>query len=401
MMASHARAAAVALGLFALFGFLACSSSDSGSTSGPNATTDPEPLFRDLQDDLVASCGGPNGTCHVAGTYQSAPKWLAGPDPYVSAKNYRGILPATKEVGDSILLTQVAHECTALKDVKSTNGKAPLFERVATWLQAEVPPPPLPNTGAFSVPTGFNQVNLDAAGVPGGRITFLATDVNGVLSLTAMRIYAPPTLNVKISAPFFVILPRSGKVNADPTVNGFQGELTVAAGTNVDFYSGKMILLRWDSTGQLKIAFQTLETTPGQGTNTSCTALDVFTSKAIPAMQMQVQVIDPGEGDGGAGAGDGGTVIGQGSCLGCHADTANPPAYPPAVNAMDLRGFDTDPASACVQARRWINFTGARDQSTLLLNPTGQANPAHPMQPLSASDPIVTGIAAWVNAEQP
>jgi hypothetical protein len=35
------------------------------------------------------------------------------------------------------------------------------------------------------------------------------------------------------------------------------------------------------------------------------------------------------------------------------------------------------------------------------LNPTGKANPAHPMQPLSAGDPIVAGIATWVNAEQP
>jgi hypothetical protein len=400
MTASLARTAAlVASGaIFALFGFLACSSSsDGGGTNG--GQTDPEPLFRDLQSDLVASCGGANGVCHVAGTYQNAPKWLADPDPYVSAKKYRGVLPATKEVGDSILLTQVRHEGPALKDIKATGGKASLFERVSMWLQAEVPPPPLPNTGAFSVPTGFNQVNLDTAGVPGGKITFLATDVNGVLTLSAIRITAPSNKNIKLADPFFVILPRSGKVNADPDVNGFKGELTVGAGASVDFYAGKMILLRWDPTGQLKIAFKTLEATDGQGSATGCTALDVFTSKAIPAMQMQVQVVDPGEGDGGMGGGDGGAVVGQSSCIGCHGDSADPPNYPAGVNAMDLRGFDKDPAAACAQARAWINFTN-KDQSTILLNPTGKANPNHPMVPVSSSDPIVTGIQAWVNAEQ-
>src|SRR5512135_1708718 len=130
MTASHARTR-VLLGtgaLFAFFGFLACSSSsDSKNTTG--GSTDPEPLFRALQDDLVAACGGANGVCHVAGTYANAPKWLADPDPYVSAKSYRGILPATKEVGDSIILTQVRHEGPALKDIKYTNGKSPLFER--------------------------------------------------------------------------------------------------------------------------------------------------------------------------------------------------------------------------------------------------------------------------------
>jgi hypothetical protein len=129
MMPPYARAGALfGIGaLFAVFGFLACSSSDEGD--GRPTTTenrDPEPLFRALQDDLVASCGGQNGTCHVAGTYRSAPTWLADPDPYASAKKYRGIIPVTREVGDSILLTQVKHAGPALKDIKPADGKAPL-----------------------------------------------------------------------------------------------------------------------------------------------------------------------------------------------------------------------------------------------------------------------------------
>src|SRR5262249_43442600 len=153
------------------------------------------------------------------GSFQQAPTWLGGPDRYVTIKKYRGILPATREVGDSILLTQVKHAGPALATAPNK-----LFERVSEWITAELPTPVLPNTGAFPVQTGFNQVNLNAvaSGLDGARITFLATDENGVLTLDALRVFAPPNANVKIDSPFFVSLPRSGKVSADPDVNGFK-----------------------------------------------------------------------------------------------------------------------------------------------------------------------------------
>lgn len=399
MMASHVRAvAAVAAGALVAVGFLACGDDDSekGSSSG-TANVDPEPLFRALQGDLVASCGGANGSCHVRGN--QAPRWLADPDPYVSAKRYRGVLPATKEVGDSILLTQVRHAGPALKDVPPKDGKAPLYERVAEWLQAEVPPPPLPNTGAFSVRSGFNAIDLNtvASGLAGARLTFLATDVNNVLTLSALRVTAPSNANVRIESPFFVILPRNGKVNADPEVNGFKGELTVPAGSTVDLFGGKMILLRWDPTGQLKIVFQKIESTPGQGAIQSCTAIDAFKNSAIPAMQAQVDVLaDDDDLDGGMEAG---TVIGKGSCVGCHAlEPPSSEAPGPAVQAMDLRGFDSDPERACAQARNWINFEN-KAQSVILLNPAGSANPNHPMKALPAGHPVLQGLEAWVQAE--
>ncbi|AKV01918.1 hypothetical protein AKJ09_08581 [Labilithrix luteola] len=399
MVASHVRKLAsrsallFATSLLTIVVSVACSSSDKDSQTPSRETAgqDPEPLFRAVQDELVRTCGGANGSCHVAGT--TAPHWLGGDDPYVTAKNYKGILPATREVGDSILLTQIDHEGPSLKRTPS------LFEGVASWLQAEVPPPPLPNTGAFTVASGFNSIPLDtvASGMAGGRITFLATENNGTLTLSALRFYAPPKSTVKMEAPFFVILPRSGKVDADPKENGFTGELTVNAGTSADFFSGKMILLHWDATGQLKIAFQKLETTEAQGAATGCTALDVFQSKALNAMRADVEeivVYHNGEEDGGPPAG---TVVGKNSCLGCHAGAASN-APPEAVQAMDLRAADTDPATACAQARNWINFQD-KTQSTILLNPTGKANPNHPMRALSSDDPIVQGLNAWVQAE--
>lgn len=402
MLAFGARAGLVLAvgGALAVVGIFACGGEENANEPtfrGPIGQ-DPEPLFRALEDDLVASCGGANGTCHERGSFQRAPTWLGGPDRYASVKKYRGMIPATKEPGDSLLLTQVRHAGPALKDAPND-----LYRRVADWLLAEVPPPPLPNTGAFTVATGFNSINLDtlADGLTGARLTFLAVEANGVLTLSTLRLTAPQNANVTVDSPFFVILPRNGKVNADPEVNGFKGELTIPAGQTVDLYTGKMILLRWDPTGALKIVFQKVTTTPGEGSARGCTALELFQSSALPAMRMPVDVVavDNGE-DQGPDAAAPGTVIGKGSCLGCHATT--PPANvgtTTAVQAMDLRAVDTDPAAACAQARNWITFQD-KTQSPILLNPVGAINPQHPMKAVSDTDPIVQGIRAWVEAEQ-
>lgn len=371
---------------------LACGDDPASTRTGPNGGQDPEPLFRSLQDDLITTCGGTNGSCHVRGSYQGAPTWLGGEDPYVTVKKYRGVLPATKEVGDSILLTQVRHSGPALTDAPNN-----LFQRVSEWISAEVPGPPLPNTGGFSVQSGFNVVPLDAVaeGLVKARLTFLATESNGTLTLSALKITAPDNANVKVDSPFFVILPRNGKVKADPEVNGFKGELTVPAGTSVDLFTGKMILLRWDPTGRLKVAFNKIESSPGQAVLAQCNALELFKSSALPAMNLPVTVLPDDGMDPDAGTPD----LGQSSCLGCHAREPPPDEAPkPPVQAMDLRGADTDPATACLHAKAWINLQN-KAESTILLNPTGKGNQLHPMQAVSPDDPIVLGIKKWVDAE--
>ena len=398
MMASNSRAGSVFAGTaavvsaFSALVFLACSSSsdDPGTTSGEGGAVDAEPLFRIVQKDLVIRCGGANGSCHVKGAV--APHWLGDPDPYLSAKKYPGIIPATQETGDSTILTQVAHTGPTLKAYPE------LFDHVASWITAEIGAPPLPNTGKFSVATGLNVINLNVvgSGLDGARITFLASDgTNGTLSLTAMRIFAPQNANVKLDSPFFVKLPRDGKVKAEPSVNGFQGELTVPAGTSVDFYTGTMILTGWDSNGSLKISFKKIESTPGQGPSEACSALDLFNSKALPAMQTSIDITDDDQNDGGTF--DGG-VIGKGSCIGCHGKDVGTDPITPAISAMDLRAFGTDPAVACAKARTQINF-GDKAKSLIILNPTGKANPNHPIKPLADSDPVIQGINAWVQAE--
>jgi hypothetical protein len=403
MMALHARAATgLVIGalLFTTFGFLACSSEEPEPQPGAGdggAVTDPEPLFRIVQKDLIARCGGPNGGCHVRGA--SAPHWLGDPDPYLSAKKYPGILPATRDPGDSTILTQIDHVGPTLKRYPE------LYSHTAEWIAAELPKPALPNTGAFNVSIGLNVINLNTlgSGLDGARITFLAAEGSaGTLLITALRMQAPQNANIKIESPFFVILPRSGKVKAEPTVNGFQGELTVPAGTSADFYTGRMILTGWDAAGQLKITFNKIESTPGQGPSGNCTALDVFTAKAIPAFRATIDIT--GDDDIGPGYDGGkydGGIVGQGSCVTCHAK-ATPPGESPstAVSAMDLRAIDTDPAAACGQARNFVNLQN-KAQSIILLNPTGKANEFHPVKPLPETHPVVKDLAEWVNAEKP
>ena len=399
MSALHARAGGVVLlgATLATLAVFAC-----GSDASDDAKVDPaaeggtngEPLFRVVQHDLIVRCGGPNGSCHVRGA--TAPHWLGDPDPYLSAKKYPGILPATHDPGDSTILTQVAHTGPSLKSFPE------LYDHTAAWVAAELPKPPLLNTGAFSVASGLNVVNLNTigSGLDGARIQFLASDgASGTLSLTAIRVQAPQNANLKFDSPFFVTLPRNGKVKAEPEVNGYKGELTVPAGTSVDFYTGKMILTSWDSNGQLKIAFMKLESSPGKGASGGCTALDVFKSKALPAFRTQIDIT--GDDDIGPGYDGGmydGAVIGQGSCVGCHAKAGDPPST--AVGGMDLRTVDSDPNVACGFARAFVNFQN-KPQSVILLNPLGQANPNHPIKSLAPNDPVIQGLTEWVNAEQP
>src|SRR5829696_1481013 len=69
---SYAFAAFASL-VIATVGTFACGDDGVAGTTGPNGGADPEPIFRSLEDDLIGTCGGLNGSCHVRGSYQGAP----------------------------------------------------------------------------------------------------------------------------------------------------------------------------------------------------------------------------------------------------------------------------------------------------------------------------------------
>jgi hypothetical protein len=384
-------AVAGAAGALSVLVVAACSSSSSNGLRPPaagDASTEasadaqdptPEEQFRAFQQDLITTCGGTSGVCHVLGTFQNAPKWLGNPDPYVSAKNYPGIIPASGDPNDSILLTQTEHEGPSLQ------SHPDLFGKVRAWIAAEIGNQKLPETDPMPVTDGFNSIDLSmlGTGLMGAKITFLAMTNNDIITLSSIKIYAPTAAGLHVDSPFFIIVPAKGPVIADPVVNGFTGPLDIPRASGADFYSGQIILLKWSSTSQLRIAFKALTAVAASmdaGPTGDCTALMSFTTNAVPAFEAAVTLPDGG---------------GMTTCLGCHAGGDDV-----ATNAMDLTQVGKNNAAACAQARNWINFMN-KDMSTIVLNPQGLSNPMHPINSLSASDPIVTGIKQWVTDEQP
>jgi hypothetical protein len=336
-------------------------------------------MFRALEKDLLNTCGPANGGCHVNGTTANAPKWLAPPDAYASAKAYPGVLPASGDVGDCILLTQIQHTGPALSETPK------LFGQVREWVAAELnaATAKLPATAPFPVESGFNTVDLTnvVPGIDGAKITFLATENGNILSLSSMRVTGPTARGMTMDSPFFVIIPPKGPIITNPNVNGFSGPLEVTAQGSAEMYSGALIMTKWQTGGKLKIVFPKIGPVIARdgGTQGNCNALAQFTSSAEPAMRANIPL------------NDGGT----GSCFGCHGGTDDV-----ATNAMDLSKLGTDNAVACAQAKIWINFQD-KSKSVLVLTPSGGANPNHPVTSLPTNQAPISDLLVWVNAETP
>jgi hypothetical protein len=345
-----------------------------GSADGGEPT--PEQQFRALEPDLTAKCGGANGVCHVIGSFSHAPTWLAKPDAYVSAKAYKGIIPVSGDSGDSILLTQAEHEGPSLQTFPD------LFGKVRAWITAEVGAKKLPETDPFPVIDGDNSIDLSklGSGFPGAKLTFVAQTNNDILTLSSMKIYSATTVGVHVDSPFFVIVPKTGPVIADPVTNGFTGTQDIAKATSQDFYSGQIILLKWASTSQLRVAFKAfgpIVQNVDAGPSGACTNLPSFIANAKPAFNASLALPEGG----------------TGSCDSCHNGGDEV-----ARNAMDLTALGTDDATACAQARNYINFAD-KPASRLITNPQGLGNMQHPISSLQATDPIVLGIKQWVTDE--
>ncbi len=365
----------------------ACGASSASGDGGPEGGQSAEALFRAIEKPLVNRCGAKDGVCHVKGSYNDAPRWLAEPDAYASAKGFRGVVPVTRDVADSTLLTQAEHVGPSLDSTPD------LRDKVREWLQAEVGPAKLPATEPFFVQTGLNAIDLKglAPGLEGSKIEFFAESSGSVLTLSNIRLHASLTSNVKLESPFFVQLPKAGRTIADPANAGFEGPLEAPAGTRQVFYKGSLVLLGWTSQTRLKLVFAKIEATSGKGVTPDCKALALFEQSAIPAFQTVIDII-PDPQDGGP-LSDAAPFTS--SCSGCHAGGDGDDV---AKNAMDLADIGTDNAKACAQARRWINLAD-KEKSVILLNPQGKANELHPMKSLPSNHPVVEGLRRWVNAE--
>lgn len=376
-----------------------CGSDDPGDPGADAAAANAEALFRQIEPSLVNRCGAKDGVCHVKGVYNDAPKWLAEPDHYAAIRGFRGILPVTKDPEDSTLLTQAAHDGPSLESTPD------LKEKVREWIAAEVGNVRLPSTKPFQITAGANAIDLvdvDPA-LAGTKLELVADLTGNVLTLTGMKLHAGPTANVTVEGPFFVQIPKVGRVRIDQKNAGFEGVLEVPAGTRKEFFGQELAILNVSSDTRFKLAFLKVSTSPGKAPNRDCTALDLFKSSAVPAFRQFIDTIPDPQLDAAAFP-DGGTP--PAACVSCHTggedtpDAAETPTEVVATQAMDLRTLDTDDKVACAQARQWINF-GNREASLLLTNPQGKGNPLHPLKGVPANHPVVDGIRKWVAAEQP
>lgn len=175
---------------------------DGGTSGGPSAE---ELLFRKVEPDLEAKCGG---QCHTDTTYKPTPPgFLAKPDAYKSIKGQPGIVVA--DFYQSTLLTKGPHAGPAI-------GVDPTFEsKVIDWLKMEsavIQSQKKPSTDPFTVANGNNEIDLSKAalgGLTGVKLKFSASLVGGILSLSQMQIVAGPGPDVHVLKPkFYRVLPK-------------------------------------------------------------------------------------------------------------------------------------------------------------------------------------------------
>jgi hypothetical protein len=213
-----------------------------GGDAGPSEA---EILYRALEPTMIKTCGGTNGGCHVtASAFSTAPKFLAGPDSYVSIKGYPGIV--VPEVFQSIILTKGQHEGPSIaNDVD--------FERkVEAWLNEEaleLQQVQLPTTDPFPVTLNAdNDVDLAKLEmmVTGVHLKFKATLVGTSLELSNVRIVAPAGTAVHVKHPVFHrIAAADNSDQKDPNDSFSNSDQVVPGGAETLLTPGLVIFTAW------------------------------------------------------------------------------------------------------------------------------------------------------------
>lgn len=335
---------------------------------GGSKVTQAEALYRALQPSLEMKCGG---ACHQTGATLSAPKYLAGPDSYVSIKAYPGIV--TDDVYASKLLNRPSgHPASTLVD----SGNEQLLKDVTTWLNAEaaaLAATPLPSAGPVDLTAGSIDLSMVAMGMTGAKLTFKAQLVSNYARFDTLQITAPSTSAIHVVAPIFVMMPAD---NSAPVVdkNFSSTDLTINAGQTASL-AVPYFFFGWTAGSKLKVEFTKIELTAGSpdaGSSSACKDVATFQSSAAP------ELIN--------------------TCVGCHGGGSAG-----AQSAMDLsalKGGSPDYATACNQAHFKVNTTN-HAMSNILLAPLSGSGLTHGGgKPYgSTSSPGYVAIANWVNKE--
>jgi hypothetical protein len=212
--------------------------------AGPGGTLEQkqayaEKLYREIEPQLKEACGK---QCHELGVFvPEPPKFLAGPDSYVSIRKHPGIV--VKDAFQSGLVTKGAHAGPAIGYTAGLEAKA------MTWLEAEalaLSAAKLPGTDPFTVKSGPNEVDISKAsqGLTGVKLKFDASVIGGVLSLKNLKLVAPAGTDVHVNAPRFVRIkpvvdPKAPEI-ADSSFSNV--DQTLQGGTEAELGPGSVFL---------------------------------------------------------------------------------------------------------------------------------------------------------------
>lgn len=281
------------------------SSGSSGTPGDPNDPNDPsnpgstipreEQLFNGLEAELNTKCGN---TCHAEATYTpKPPAFLAGPNPaerYKSIKSFPGIV--VPDIYTSTLVTKGSHAGPAL-------NVDPVFEKkVMAWLTAEsiaIVAVGNPSTDPITVKQGPNEIDLTKAstGVQGAKITFDATLLAGMLSLSNIKFVAPAGTDTHIMKPRFIrVLPapvNGRQAISDPADSFSNVDLTVAGGQSAALGPGTALFSGdgWRpfdlAADKIRIEAQKIEkgTVPVTIAPQTCRNVQMFTQNVLPALR--------------------------------------------------------------------------------------------------------------------
>ena len=270
---------------------------DPNDPNNPENVPEEQKKFVDLQADFDKKCGN---ACHNQGTYRpEPPKFLAGSTPvevYKTIKAFPGIV--TRDVYQSALLTKPAHAGPAL------NTDADLEKKIVAWLEAEsfaIQSQKLPSTEPYTVKQGANEIDMTGASggkLNGVKVTFDASLVGTMLSLSNMKLVVPAGTDVHLQQPKFIrILPQPKADGtseiADPADSFSNLDTTIAQGTTGPltpgsvFFSGEGWRPYDMAADKIRIEAVKLEAGKVQviAQAATCKNVAMFTANVLPMMR--------------------------------------------------------------------------------------------------------------------
>ncbi|MFO0675578.1 MAG: hypothetical protein U0169_03530 [Polyangiaceae bacterium] len=359
---------------------------DAGAADAGDPHAAAEALFRKLEPALTESCGGAGGVCHVDGS-GGAPAWMKSPDAYVSIRAYDNA-----QSGGQRFVTEVANESRLFTKGKHSGPEllttTPLGKEITAWIQSEIASSKAakaqkPSTAPVSVSDG-TQVTIDlsrlGSGMKGATITFDASLVGEILTLSNMTVAAPASNGMRVTHPLFIQF--TGNVGTpDPGDSCGNVDTKVKEGGKATLGPGTLVLTQWKANSKLGITFDyvgpyqvvdgvTLDggTKPGQS---GCKNVPGFQAIASNFSDLSR------------------------NCVGCHAGGN-------AQNALDMSELaraNPDYAAACAAALFQVGLTD-KARSPIILAPTSPML-AHAGGKLTAAEqqPYTDAIMSWLAGE--